>query len=340
MLAPFYLEIDEYSSTPKYRQIINSVVAAIENETLLLNDKLPSINEVSVTYDVSRDTVEKAYRALKKQSVIDSVPGKGYYIKSTHYRQKRKIFLLFNKLSAHKKIIYDNFVQTLGDDVAIDFFVYHNNFRIFRDLVLSHNGQYTNYVIISHFYTGEEKAKEIINQLPKHKLLILDKKIDGITGDYAAIYQNFEKDIYNALQEAQSLIQKYNCLKIIFPPHTYHAREILKGFQRFCIENVINAKVVPHIEDEKITAGEAYITLMEADLVTLIKKTKAQNLQVGSDIGIISYNENPLKEILLDGITVMSTDHERMGEQAARMILEDDKQHYENPFQLIVRQSL
>lgn len=339
-MATIQFKIDEYSNTPKYKQIINSVVFAIENENLLLHDKLPSINEVSIAHDVSRDTVEKAYRELKKQGVIDSVPGKGYYIKSTHYRQKRKIFLLFNKLSAHKKIIYDSFIKTLGNDVAVDFFVYHNNFRIFRDLILSHKENYTNFVIISHFYTGEEKAKEIINQLPKHKLLILDKKIEGITGEYAAIYQNFEKDIYNALTEAKHLIKKYNSLKIIFPPQTYHAREILKGFQKFCIENVVSGKIVPDIGKASIAAGEAYITLMEDDLVTLIKKTKQQQLKVGRDLGIISYNENPLKEILLDGITVMSTDFERMGEQAARIILENDKQHYENPFRLILRESL
>ena len=79
---------------------------------------------------------------------------------------------------------------------------------------------------------------------------------------------------------------------------------------------------------------------MEHDLVSLIKKTKEENLRVGKDIGILSYNENPLKEILLDGITVMSTDFWGMGEKAAKMILNNDLSHFENPFRLIVRHSL
>jgi DNA-binding transcriptional regulator YhcF (GntR family) len=336
----YLIKINEYSSTPKYKQIVNSIVAGIENQSIRYNDKLPSINEVSVVYDVSRDTVEKAYRELKERKLIKSVPGKGFYINDDSYRQKRKIFLLFNKLSAHKKIIYDTFVETLGDQAAIDFFVYHNNFRIFQNLLLDNDGSYTHYVIISHFFTGEEKSKDIINQLPKHKLLLLDKKIDGITGEYAAVYQNFEKDIYGAMSEAKPLLAKYPVLKIIFPPHTYHAKEILKGFQRYCIESGCHGKIVPDIEKEKVASGEAYITLMEDDLVILIKKVKREGLKVGRDIGILSYNENPLKEILLDGITVMSTDFQKMGETAAQMILDDERRHVENPFHLIIRNSL
>ena len=336
----YLIRINEYSSTPKYLQIINSIVTGIETQSIRVNDKLPSINEVSANFDVSRDTVEKAYRKLKARGLISSVPGKGYYITNTNYRPRRKIFLLFNKLSAHKKIIYDAFVNTLGENVSIDFFVYHNNFRIFKDLLLNNDGSYTHYVIISHFFTGEEKAREIINQLPKHKLFLLDKKIEGITGTYAALYQPFEEDIYQAMQEARPDLAKYRQLKIIFPPHTYHAKGILKGFQRFCIEQGIPGKIVPDIGREPISAGEAYITLMEDDLVTLIKKTKQENLKVGQDLGIISYNENPLKEILLDGITVMSTDFQGMGVKAAEMILNNDLSHVENPFTLIRRNSL
>jgi len=336
----YLIKINEYSSTPKYKQIVNSIVSGIENQSIQVSDKLPSINEVSISFDVSRDTVEKAYRELKKQGLIKSVPGKGFYISNVNYRQKRKIFLLFNKLSAHKKIIYDAFVETLGDNVGIDFFVYHNNFRIFQDLITNNDGSYTHYVIISHFYTGGEKAKDIINQLPKHKLLLLDKKIDDITGDYAAVYQNFESDIYGAVTEVRELIFKYQGLNIIFPNHTYHAKEILKGFQRFCIENCWKGKIVSDIRREAIAPGEAYITLMEDDLVTLIKKAKAAGLKVGQDIGILSYNESPLKEILLDGITVMSTDHAQMGRTAAEIILENKCEHMENPFRLILRNSL
>jgi len=74
--------------------------------------------------------------------------------------------------------------------------------------------------------------------------------------------------------------------------------------------------------------------------VNLIKICRSKKLMVGKDVGIISYNETPLKEILLNGITVLSTDHAKMGESAARLILENRKEKIKNPFSLLIRKSL
>ncbi len=57
---------------------------------------------------------------------------------------------------------------------------------------------------------------------------------------------------------------------------------------------------------------------MENDLVLLLKKLNQTNLVLGKDIGIISYNETPVKEILRDGITVISTDFQNLGQRLPR----------------------
>lgn len=145
------ININEYSKTPKYKQIVNSVIAGIEKGELEIDDKLPSVNRLLIEFDISRDTVVKAYEILKEIGIIDSVPGKGYYIRSKNYKQEFK---------------------------------------------------------------------------------------------------------------------------------------------------------------------------------------------VGKEVGIISYNETPLKEILLDGITIISTDFEKLGQTAAQMILENRKEYIANPFRLMVRNSL
>ncbi|MCB0544541.1 MAG: GntR family transcriptional regulator, partial [Saprospiraceae bacterium] len=205
----YKIKINEYSKTPKYKQIINSVISNIEKGAAKEGDKLPSVNSLLIKFDISRDTIVKAYEYLKEIGIVDSIPGKGYYIKSTNIQQRAKVFLLFNKLSVHKKIIYDAFTQTLGDQAAIDFFIYNNDFRVFKNLILSHkDDSYTHFVIISHFLEGGEHACDFINQLPKHKLIILDKKVEGISGEYASVYQDFETDIHKALTEALPLLEK------------------------------------------------------------------------------------------------------------------------------------
>ncbi|MBC7949179.1 MAG: GntR family transcriptional regulator [Chitinophagaceae bacterium] len=335
-----HLFIDYYSATPKYLQLANCIIKAINDGVVKENDVLPSINELSFEFEISRDTAEKGYKHLKKSGVLGSVPGKGYYVKNTDLNHKLKIFLLFNKLSPHKKIIYDAFVEAIGDMAAIDFYIYNNDFLFFKKLISQQKGDYTHYVIIPHFMEASENVSEIINTIPKDKLILLDKLLPGVTGNYAAVYENFEQDIYDALVQANEQLSKYNTIKIIFPEYTYHPKEILEGFYRYCQQFAFNYKVVQNIEEEPIQKGEVFINLMENDLVILIERILAAGLTVGKDVGVISYNETALKKIILNGITTISTDFQMMGEKTAKMILDQSTEHVAIPFSLTLRASL
>lgn len=334
------IELDDHSATPKYQQLANSIINAIQNGDISKDAVMPSINELSFEFQISRDTAEKGYKHLKSIGVLGSVPGKGFYIKSTAVNQKVKIFLLFNKLSAHKKMIYDSIVTALAGQGSIDFYIYNNDFAHFCHLLLSKQDQYTHYVIIPHFNEGGENASEIINKIDKNKLILLDKLVPGVDGKYGAVYENFEKDIYQALEQALPPLAKYQTIKIIFPQQTYHPQEILEGFYKFCMQYAFNYHVVRDIETEPISEGEVYINLMENDLVILIQRILARNLRVGKDVGVISYNETPLKKIILNGITTISSDFQMMGEKTAQLILERSTQHIEIPFSLTLRSSL
>jgi DNA-binding transcriptional regulator YhcF (GntR family) len=335
-----FIKIDEYSATPKYLQLANSIVNAIEAAVIPKDYLLPSINELSYQFEISRDTIQKSYKHLKKIGVVTSFPGKGYCISNMDFRQKLRVFLLFNKLSAHKKIIYDSLVAALGDDVAIDFYIYNNDFKLFKKLLESKKADYSHYVIIPHFIEGGENAHEIINSIPKDKLILLDKNISGVEGDYSVVYENFEKDIFDALYQARAQLSKYHTLKLIFPDHSYFPVEIINGFQRFSQQYAFNHEVVNNISIAPINKGEVFINLMEADLVILLERIIDSKFKVGKDVGVISYNETPIKKILLNGITTISTDFKYMGAVAASMILESSKRHIEVPFYYTRRSSI
>lgn len=55
------LKIDEYSLTPYYRQLCNSILQGIDEKLIDENDTLPSINDLSIALDISRNIVTKAY---------------------------------------------------------------------------------------------------------------------------------------------------------------------------------------------------------------------------------------------------------------------------------------
>lgn len=332
--------IDDFSATPKYQQLANAIISAVRSGKLRQDEVLPSINELSYEFEISRDTAEKGYRHLKGLGVLGSVPGKGYFVRTTQVETPIRIFLLFNKLSEHKKIIYDSFVAALGESVAIDFYIYNNDFALFKRLLMRPHEEYSYFVIIAHFLEGQEHAADVLNAIPKEKLILLDKLITGIHGSFGAVYEDFENDIFGALELALVRLRNYSRLKINFPANTYHPVEILKGFERFCDHYGFSYKVVVDIATETIQTGDVYINLMEKDLVVLIERVQSNKLQVGQDVGIISYNEILLKKFILNGIATISTDFQLMGQRAAELILNRSKEHVAIPFRLRLRDSL
>jgi len=334
------VKIDERSITPKYVQLVNSILQGIESGKIDKGDILPSINDFSTALEASRNTIERAYKELKKIDVIESVPGKGYFITDKKIKQPLKIMLLFNKLSSHKKILYDAFANKLGNNAAIDFYIYNNDFNYFKKLLHDKIENYSKFVIIPHFIENTGKAYEVINNIPKEKLILMDKLESGVSGNFGAVYEDFEKDIYHALEQLLNKLSKYNNLKIIFPEHSYYPKEILTGFLAFCRQYAFDYEIIHSLKNEKISTGVAYINLMEDDLVELIEKIIPLNLKIGRDIGVISYNETPLKKIILNGITTISTDFKLMGEKTAELVLNNSASHIAIPFLVTERNSL
>jgi DNA-binding transcriptional regulator YhcF (GntR family) len=335
-----FIDIDILSVTPKYLQIANSIIKAVSTGKLQDNDILPSINEFSNELDVSRDTVEKGYKHLKKIGILASVAGKGFFIKSSDPLQFYKIFLLFNKLSTHKKIIYDSFVSALGNAATIDFYIYNNDFNLFKELIKKSVDHYTHYVIIPHLTQDAETFADVLHMIPPGKLILMDKTIHTMEGQCSTVSEDFQHDIYNALKSALQQLAKYQTIKIIFPSYTYHPKEILTGFYNFCIEHAFEHAIIHDINKESIEAGTVYLSLMEDDLVTLIEKIIDCKMEVGKDVGVISYNDTPLKKIILNGITTVSTDFKFMGKTAAELILNKKQANVAVPFYLTLRNSL
>ena len=333
------MSIDENSTVPKYKQIVHSVIADIDAGLLKIGAPLLSINEFSEEHYLARDTVEKAYKELREKGIIISVRGKGFFVNSTETHDRLHIFLHFNKLSTYKKTVYDNFIRTIGEKGLVDIFIHHDNIQLFENQLTANIGNYNYYVIIPPVADNRMAAIKLIKKIPNNKLVLLDKMLDGFD-QAASVYQNFETDIIDALTSAKTLLKKYRKLSLIFPKTKGYANEVLTGFTIFCQQNNFEFEIISEVHDNKVNAGKAFVVIEEEDLVKLIKFSKAKNLKLGKDLGIISYNETPLKEILADGITVISTDFEMMGTEAANLILNKKNLRIKNSFGLIERQSL
>lgn len=343
-----FIKIDEDSRIPKYQQIVDQIIYNISVGNLKMDDKIPSINTLSEEYLLSRDTVEKAYNLLKERKVILSIRGKGYYIARTQLISKVNILFLINKLSSYKMRIYNSFINSIGGTAHTDLHIYHCEEDLFLNILEKNKGAYDYYIIMPHFKTDKlnhisftENVVDAVNKIPKEKLILLDNPIAEVKGASIEIYQDFENDIYNALKEGLTKIASYQKLIMVYPENSIYPypKRILHGFRKFCVEHNLDFEFLNEIYDDIILKkGDLFITISESDLVNLVKQIRDQEFIKGTDIGIISYNDTPLKELL--GITCISTDFKVMGETLARMIKEKKKGKIKNPFSFIDRNSL
>ena len=342
------IRISESSRVPKYQQIIDSIIRSISHEKLKFGDKIPSINEVSEELYLSRDTVEKAYKILKKRKIITSVRGKGFYIDRTSLLSKTNILFLINKPSSYKMRIYDSFMEHIGAGAHVNLCIYHCDQTLFLNLLQKHFGAYDYYVIMPHFKNEQlehlsfnDEIEKEIRKIPPEKLVLLDNNKLHVKDCFSSIIQDFENDIFHALEKAKAKLTKYSKLVLVYPKRSVYPypNRILRGFKKFCGFNDLDNEVIEKIYDEMpLSKKDVYITIEEMDLVNLIKQINNSDLALGEDVGVISYNETPLKELL--GITVISTNFKKMGELAANAIKNNEGVHQKNEFEFIDRNSI
>jgi len=230
----YLFQVDEHKRMPKYRQIVRSVVNSIKQGDLKVGAKLPSINEVSVEFLLARETVVKAYNKLREMGIVVSRPGKGIYVCSEDIDKEYHIFLLFNKLSPHKKVVYDAFVNEMGKEAKVRLFIYNNDFNTFKRLVEENTGNFTHYVVITHFFGVNPPVSKVLEKIPYQQLVMLDKRLVGPADECTSVYQDFASDIKNALASAREDLNKYQRLTLVFPASTYHSDQIKTGFKLFC----------------------------------------------------------------------------------------------------------
>ncbi|MFA5419255.1 MAG: winged helix-turn-helix domain-containing protein, partial [Bacteroidales bacterium] len=193
---------------------------------LSVGDNLLSINEASAKYQVSRDTVFKAYNELKRRGVIDSTPQKGYFVVG----EVNHILLLLDNYSAFKQKLYHRFAANLPENYKVDLIFHQYNERLFETIVRENIGKYSMYVVMNF---SNDHFSESLRVIPQHKLLLLDFGNFDKSG-YPYICQNFNEALYACLQEGRDLLKKYDKMVFVFPEELSHPISSIDYFTKFC----------------------------------------------------------------------------------------------------------
>ncbi|MGN0435545.1 MAG: GntR family transcriptional regulator, partial [Wujia sp.] len=81
---------------PIYEQIVNQIRDAVVSGELKAGEGMPSIRMLAKDLAVSVITTKRAYEELEKEGVIESIPGRGFYVceqKNDHLREKQMMNL-------------------------------------------------------------------------------------------------------------------------------------------------------------------------------------------------------------------------------------------------------
>jgi len=334
----FQIEIDKSLKVPIYQQITDFVIKSIESGIVQVGDVLPSINQVARENNVARETVIKSFSALQERGIVQAVQGKGYFVMTKSVDIRNRVFLLFDTFSAYKQTFYKALRDSLGPNSIVDLYFHHFNPKIFKKLLRDAVGNYTYYVVLPFDYP---EIADYLKYVPEERLCLTDRYPGYLKKGYSAVYQKFDDDVYQALTTVGTLIKKYNCLTLVFcDTITEVPVELKEGFERYCNQKGVNYQISCGIDsDEIISKGDSFLIIDDDDLVKLVEIANELKLIIGQDIGIISYNDTPLKKVVSNGISVISTDFKKMGETIAGMIRNNEKACIQNPCRFIDRGS-
>lgn len=323
----------------KYMQLVDYIMTLIEDNKLKVNDRLPSVNQLTDTLKISKETALKGLNYLSEKGIIESVYRKGYYLKRLDHHLPYRICLILDKMNILRDRVYQSFIETIKDHASVEVFFHHHNFKVFERLIDENLNNFTHFVVVTFFC---ENPAKVLNKIPPHKRIVIDHFEKGLEGEYTSIYQDHRSDIKDALSELLPQLERYNRLLLVTPSDSYHARDLIEGFESFATQNNKQHEIIHRVEENQMKRGDVFITFdrYDKDDVDIIRFIRKKNWQLGKDIGLISYNDTAVKEVLENGITVISTDFHKMGRDAANAILNRKTITLRDPAKVIFRNSL
>ena len=316
----------------KVTQLADLISQAISRREYREGDPLPSINELSRRYGVSRDTVFKAFRDLMERGLIGSTPRKGYFVAG----QVTNVLLLLDQYTPFKETLYNSFASRLPVSYKVDLLFHQYNERLFSTIVRESAGKYSKYVVMNF---DNERFSSSLNKINPARLLLLD--FGKFAKDrYSYLCQDFDEAFYGALRSLGDRFSSYRKFVFLFPRSLKHPQSSKDYFIRFCRDCNLSWDIEEDVENLKVEEGAAYLAIKQQDVVKVVKQGRLAGLKCGTDFGLLAYNDIPSYEVIDEGITALTIDWEQMGNEVARFVLDNVVVQKYLPTEVRLRNSL
>jgi GntR family transcriptional regulator len=78
------LQVDFQAGKPVYLQLADQIRYAAASGRLRPGESLPSLRPLAEELRINRNTIAKAYAELESQGIIETVPGKGFFLRKNN----------------------------------------------------------------------------------------------------------------------------------------------------------------------------------------------------------------------------------------------------------------
>lgn len=320
----------------KYQQIASYVKQQIEEGHWKVGDQIPSLSAISKQFGTARETAVKAYKLLKKENLLDSLPGKGYFVLSDEVQRRLRLFLLINHLTPSMEIFYEALRKNLPPETTLDLSFHHHIPELFEKELKAAQGRYNYYLIKPFDHPRVEAALELVD---KRELVLVDRN-DFEKDCFASVCQDFCQPLQQALLKIHKNSPNYQYYHLVLSESNPHPLISCRAFDSLCRKYAVEQKISTSVEELALRRDGLYLVLSEADLAHILKLCKEKSLLAGKDIGILIWNESPLLEFVNGGIATLSADFKKMGKKVAEVVSQDKALHVLVPSKLILRQSI
>lgn len=327
---------------PKYFTLMEELKEKIISGRIQPGEKLPSENQFTVQYSLSRHTVRKALSLLEQEGYIEACHGKGTFCseKMRHMKKSRNIAVVTTYISDY---IFPRLIQGM-------------------DNVLSEQG-YS--IILKNTGNSRQKEAKCLEELLQKDIdgLIIEPSKSQLSCRHPGLYENLEKyqipyifiqGIYTEMKDKPHILmddarggylvtkylleQGHRRITGFFKTDDIQGIQRHKGYVRALQEAGIpydpDLVVWFHTEDrrskpsmmvkEMVKTGSlphGIVCYNDQIAVQVIESLEDCGLQVPKDISVTGY-DNSLYAQRGTGITTIAHPQERLGEMAAELILE------------------
>ena len=242
------------------------------------------MNRIAARHGISRETVKKAYAILCRKGVLVSKQGKGFYVAEKNADSMLQVLVLFDKFSVYKQVIFNSLAQALGDRADITLHTHNQSIELLEYYLDNNLDNFDYYVVTPHFPLGGatlERSIKLISRIPNRKLIMLDRWIKEIPGNYGAVFQDFENDIYEGLREGLDKILEAGRMRVITLPESMYGDCIHRGLERFAADYKIRLDYYTEVPED-IAKGDIFLVInsqLDWGLASLARKAAEKKLR-------------------------------------------------------------